>query len=78
MSSLIIRFKLLFQDLKRDVVSDMRLDPSKMHRLLIAYEETAIILFSLNKNRELQRIHFSAYDQDRGKALALEFLNNEG
>ncbi len=52
----------------------MVLNPNKMHRLLIAYEETAVIVYSLNKNREIQRIHFSLYDKDRGKALAVEYV----
>ncbi len=36
-----------------DVVTDIKSHPVKMHRLLIAYEETAVIIYSLNKNREI-------------------------
>lgn len=74
LSSLVIRFKHIFPELQSDIVSSMTLNPSKMHRILIAYEETAVIVFSLNKNREIQRIHFSMYDKDRGKALAVEYV----
>ena len=74
MSSIVIRYQVLFPERNNDIVSDMRLNPLKMHRILIAYEETAVIVFSLNKNREIQRIHFSEYDKDRGKALAVEYV----
>jgi hypothetical protein len=48
-----------------------------MHRMLIAYEETAVIIYSLNKNREIQQINFGENDFDKGKALAIEFASSE-
>ena len=45
-----------------------------MHRFLIAYEDTAVIMYSLNKGREIQKISFSEYDSDKGKALGIEFI----
>ncbi len=52
-STVIIRFKLMFPDKSKDAVTDMKCNPLQMHRLIIAYEETAIIIYSLNKNREI-------------------------
>ncbi len=49
-----------------------------MHRMLISYEETAVIIYSLNKNREIQQINFGEFDMDKGKALAVEFLTPDG
>ncbi|CDW73878.1 syntaxin-binding protein 5-like [Stylonychia lemnae] len=74
LSSLVIRYKILFPDKSSDLVIDMKTNPQHMHRLLIAYQNTAIVMYSLNKNRDIQRIHFSMYDNDRGKALAIEFI----
>jgi hypothetical protein len=48
-----------------------------MHRLLIAWEETAVVVYSLNKDREIQVINFSENDSDKGRALAAEFLDRE-
>jgi hypothetical protein len=48
-----------------------------MHRLLIAYEESAVIVYSLNKNREIQRVEFSVFDQMKGKSMACEFISDE-
>eukprot|EP00347_Sterkiella_histriomuscorum_P009845 403339654 len=78
-SQLVIRFKLMFPDKSSagDVVTDMKVDPQHMHRLLIAYENTAVVVYSLNKNRDIQRIVFSQYDQDRGKALSVNFITPE-
>eukprot|EP00347_Sterkiella_histriomuscorum_P007123 403350173 len=78
-SQLVIRFKLMFPDKSSagDVVTDMKVDPQHMHRLLIAYENTAVVVYSLNKNRDIQRIVFSQYDQDRGKALQVNFFTPE-
>lgn len=45
-----------------------------MHRLLIAYESTAIIVFSLNKNRQIQTINLNKQNSERGKALAVEWI----
>ena len=49
-----------------------------MHRLLIAYEETAVVVFSLNKNRDIQHVNFSEFDQDKGRALSVEFVPSDG
>jgi hypothetical protein len=48
-----------------------------MHRVLLAYESTAVHIFSLNKNRTIQTIDFSRYDRDKGNALSVDFLSNE-
>jgi hypothetical protein len=48
-----------------------------MHRILILYEDVAVVVYSLNKNRDLLRIVFSEYDKDKGKALAVEWMPNE-
>ena len=52
----------MFPDKSEDVITDMKLNPYNMHRMLIAYEETAVVMYSLNKNRDIQRIMFSIYD----------------
>ena len=49
-----------------------------MHRLLLAFEETAVVVYSLNKDREIQVINFSENDSDKGRALAVEFLDTDG
>lgn len=77
-SSLVIAYSLMFHRQKKDNVSDIKAHPLKMHRLLIAYEETAVIVYSLNKNRDIQQVHFAEFDQDKGFALAVEFANPEG
>lgn len=56
----------MFPERQFDTVMDMKLNPQKMHRLLIAYENTAVVMFSLNKHKDIQRIEFSEYDSDRG------------
>ena len=73
-SSVVIRFGLLFPDRKGDYVADMKVNPQMMHRMLIAYEETAVVMYSLNKHRDIQRVVFSEFEQDKGRALAVEFL----
>lgn len=43
----------MYHQKKSDTVSDIKTHPTLMHRMLIAYEETAVIIYSLNKNREI-------------------------
>lgn len=47
-----------------------------MHRLLLAFEDTAVVVYSLNKDRVIQTINFKENDSDKGKALAADFLDS--
>lgn len=49
-----------------------------MHRLLLCYRSTSLIIYSLNKNRSIQTISFGALDKDKGFALSCDFLSNTG
>lgn len=49
-----------------------------MHRVLIAYEDTAVVVYSLNKDRDIQTVNFSENDSDKGRALAVDFLPPKG
>ena len=73
----VINYSQMYHQRKGDTVCDIKTHPTMMHRMLIAYEETAVIIYSLNKNREIQQINFGEFDQDKGKALAVEFLSSE-
>lgn len=46
-------------EVKKSKVVDIRCNPNKMHRLLIAYELQAVIVFSLNKNQTIFTIPVS-------------------
>lgn len=61
-SPVTIKYSTMFFKPRGDIVSDIKAHPLKMHRLLIAYEETAVIVFSLNKNRDIQQVNFSEFD----------------
>lgn len=74
MAAMVIRFKQLFPSKKSSVVTDIKSNPQMMHRILIAFEEVAVVVYSLNKNRDIQQILFSEYDKDKGKALSVEWL----
>jgi hypothetical protein len=73
-SPVVIQYFMLFTNPKGDTVTAMKCHPLKMHRLLIAFEETAVIMYSLNKDREIQKIEFSTFDQDKGRALGVEWM----
>jgi hypothetical protein len=75
-----VDYKLLFPDKPATAVTDIKCHPGKMHRLLIAYQSTAIAVFSLNKNRIIQRIMMSQDGPEkvpRGIVLAVEWLGPE-
>jgi len=48
-----------------------------MHRLLICYGKTAVIVFSINKNRPIQTLSIRDKLEERGKALAAEWVGIE-
>lgn len=54
-AEMVIKFKTLFPfvKLKKDMITDMKCNPLMMHRIAIAYEETAVVIYSTNKNRAL-------------------------
>lgn len=52
-SPVVIHYYQMFTNPKGDSISDMKCHPFKMHRLLVAFEETAVIVYSLNKDREI-------------------------
>jgi hypothetical protein len=59
-------------------VTDLKVHLTKMHRVLLAYEETSVVVYSLNKNREIQQIEFGNFDEDKGRALAVEWVPPDG
>jgi WD40 repeat protein len=72
-----VDYKQLFPDKPSTAVSDIKCHPHKMHRLLIAFQNTAIAVFSLNKNRIIQRIMMSqdgGAKSPKGRVLAVEWL----
>ena len=60
-----------------DKVQDMKCHYTKMHRLLISYARTAIIVFSINKNRCIQTLMIKDKLQEKGRALAVEWIGPE-
>lgn len=78
-----IDYKKLYPDKPATPVMDIKCHPTKMHRLLIAYKKTAIAVFSINKNRFIQRLMVSAIDEmdtkhkAKGSVLAVEWLGPE-
>jgi hypothetical protein len=46
-----VELKLQFPDKPSSPVTDIKCHPLKMHRLLIAYKDLAVGVFSINKNR---------------------------
>ena len=70
-ASFVIEFPTLkFTSQMFDIVSDMKCHWQKMHRLLISYKNTAVVVFSLNKNRNVQVIELK---EDQGQALSAEW-----
>ena len=47
------------QEGQQDQVNDIKCHVTKMHRLLICYARTAIVVFSMNKNRRIQTINIT-------------------
>ena len=64
----------MFTNPKGDCISDIKCHPYKMHRILVAFKETALIVYSLNKDRMIQTVNFSQYDADKGRALGVEWM----
>ena len=52
-SPVVITYGQIFHHPKGDCISDVKIHPIKMHRVLIAYEETAVVVYSLNKDRDI-------------------------
>jgi riboflavin synthase alpha subunit len=46
-----------------------------MHRLLIAYETTGIVVWSLNKNQALTTLRLSEKVNNNGPCLTVEWYN---
>ena len=61
------------------MVKDIKCHMTKMHRLLICYYGTAVVVFSLNKNRVIQSVMVNNSNKlgERGKALAVEWIGPE-
>ena len=55
-TSYIIEFEKLFPGQRAAPVVDIKCHTTKMHRLLLSYKDTAIVVFSLNKNCLIQTI----------------------
>ena len=78
-----IDYKLLFPGKPSTIIVDIKCHPTKMHRLLIAYKQIAVGVFSINKNKFIQTIMFDT-DLDaktanltatfRGDVLAVEWI----
>ena len=82
-SKLKIEYNLLFPGKPTTEVVDIKCNPTKMHRLLIAYKKMAVVVFSINKNRLIQKLMFDT-DLDgrtanpnptfRGDMLSVEWI----
>ena len=79
MSSYFINFKKIFKQKEKDVVSSIKCHPEKMHRVLISYESTAAVVYSINKDRALWTLSIDVNAQSpsgfKGKLLAVEWFN---
>lgn len=73
-SPVVIQYYMIFTNPKGDSISDVKSNPLKMHRILVAFEETAVIVYSLNKDKYIQIVNFSEFDSDKGRALACEWV----
>ena len=60
---------------KSDSIIDIKCNQQKMHRLLIAYETTAITLWSINKNIALNQLNIKETITRHGKCLAVDWNN---
>ena len=59
------------------MVSDIKCHMLKMHRLLISYSRSAVVVYSINKNRSIQTVNVKDKLEERGKALAVEWIGSE-
>lgn len=60
-----------------DRVNDIKCHSTKMHRLLICYDRTAVVVFSINKNCAIQTLPLKEKMDERGRALACEWIGPE-
>ena len=61
---LVLSFESVFPKQPVDTIMDIKCHNTKMHRLLIAYPKTAVVVFSLNKYRVIRQIDCSAGRDD--------------
>ena len=45
-----------------------------MHRILVSYEKTAAVVYSINKDRQLFQLNIDERHMHKGKLLALEWM----
>ena len=61
-----------------NLISDIKCQPEKMHRVLYTHVSSAIIVYSLNKQTKVQQIDLSMDDiTQKGKILACEWLYSD-
>ena len=60
-----------------DRVNDIKSHSTKMHRLLICWGSTAVVVFSINKNRAIQTLPVREKMEERGRALACDWIGPE-
>jgi len=53
LSTFFLDFKVQFPKAQADSVTCIKCHPDKMHRILVSYENTAAVVYSINKNRQL-------------------------
>ena len=58
-------------------VSDIKCQPDKMHRLLIAHERSQVCVYSMNKQSRIQEINLDGEDRGKGRILACEWIYSE-
>ena len=75
-SSYFIDFKKQFKQKNRDKVSCIKCHPEKMHRILISYERTAAVVYSINKDLPLWtfQLDFDKHGH-KGKLLAVDWMS---
>jgi hypothetical protein len=47
-----------------------------MHRILVSYERTAAVVYSINKDRSLFQLNLDEKHIHKGKLLALEWISD--
>lgn len=59
-------------------VTDIKCEPNKMHRVLIAHSKSHVQVYSLNKQTQIQNISFTSEEvNENGSVLACEWIYSE-
>ena len=76
LSTFFLDFKKQFPNSKPDSVTCVKCHPDKMHRILVSYERTAAVVYSINKDRPLFQLNLDEKHMHKGKLLGLEWISD--